>query len=173
MPMFDAINSGYIIYSYADVFVTQVQDEDGKFFPYYNWKTIKALEFHPRWQLPEHPIDPGHIEYPKWLNSWGIKTPKGYSCLFVQPFHRESVFTILQYNAPINFPFVLNDITFEGLIPAGTPIAQVIPFKRDSWKMSVDLELKNAKDIARTDKVVHRKYFDAYKTLFRSLKEYK
>jgi hypothetical protein len=180
MPIFDAINSGYIIYSHADLMVSQIQDENGKSFPYYNWKNTAVLDFHPRWQMPEHPKDLGHIEYPKWINSWGIKTPAGYSCLFVQPFHREAVFTILpgvvdtdQYNAPVNFPFVLNDLTFEGLIPAGTPIAQVIPFKRDSWKMSVDLELKNVKDLTRSNKGISSKYFDAYKSLFRSLKEYR
>ena len=52
--------------------------------------------------------------------------------------HRESVFTIMDgivdtdsYNALVNFPFFLNDWSYEGLIPAGTPMAQVIPFKRE------------------------------------------
>jgi hypothetical protein len=32
---------------------------------------------------------------------------------------------------------VINDPMFEGLIPKGTPVAQVIPFKRDKWKMKI------------------------------------
>jgi hypothetical protein len=38
---------------------------------------------------------------------------------------------------PVNFPFFIRK-DFEGIIPAGTPIAQAIPFKRTDWEMSVD-----------------------------------
>jgi hypothetical protein len=114
------------------------------------------------------------------MNPWAIKTPPGYSVLFIQPMHRESVFTILpgvvdtdQYSAAVNFPFVLNEPTkFTGLIPAGTPMAQVIPFKRDSWEM----QLGTQEDIQEQVLVVNRlrtKFFDAYKTQYRQLKEYK
>jgi hypothetical protein len=180
MPIFDAINSGYILYTDSDVIISRTETETGKTIPYYNWKKPTTVDFHPKWQLPEHPSDTGHISYPKWQNSWAIKTPSGYSCLFVQPFHRDSVFTILpgvvdtdKYNAPVNFPFVLNDINFEGLIPAGTPMAQVIPFKRDDWKMSVELNPTDVTDIIRSSKGISSKYFDGYKTLFRTKKEYR
>jgi len=99
--------------------------------------------------------------------------------LFVQPFHRESVFTILpgivdtdKYSPPINFPFVLNDINFTGLIPAGTPIAQVIPFKRDSWNLKFGKE-KDILKITSDHTLLRSKFFDGYKTLFRQTKEYK
>jgi hypothetical protein len=36
------------------------------------------------------------------------------------------------YTMPVNFPFLLRK-DFEGVIPKGTPIAQVIPIRRDSW----------------------------------------
>jgi hypothetical protein len=36
----------------------------------------------------------------------------------------------------INFPFVINK-DFSGIIPAGTPIIQAIPFKRDTWDSKV------------------------------------
>ena len=38
----------------------------------------------------------------------------------------------------MNFPFVYKDPEFEGIIPAGTPIVQVIPFKREKWTMDFD-----------------------------------
>jgi hypothetical protein len=89
------------------------------------------------------------------------------------------VFTILpgivdtdEYYAPINFPMVINDPNFEGLIPKGTPIAQVIPFKRESWKM----EIGGEKELAEQEKVGQKlltKFFDRYKTMFRANKEYK
>jgi hypothetical protein len=179
MPVFDAITSGYIIVSAADVFVSQKEIEDGSKQPYFEWSNYSLIQFHAIDQMPEHPNRNGHMAYPKWTNPWAIKTPKGYSTLFVQPMHRESPFTILPgivdtdtYTAPVNFPFVLNDINFEGLIPAGTPIAQVIPIKRDEWKMSIGTQA----DFIEQQKVANRlqtKFFDRYKSMFRQPKEYR
>lgn len=173
MPVFDAMTAGYIIESPADVYVS-IKD-GGQWF---EWADFGLIAFHPIEQAPEHPAKNG-FSYPKWTNPWAISTPKGYSTLFVQPFHRESVFTILpgivdtdQYTAAVNFPFVINDPTFEGLIPKGTPIAQVIPFKRDSWTM----ELGTQKDLeaqAKVAKKLQSKFFDRYKTMYWSRKEYK
>jgi hypothetical protein len=173
MPVFDAITSGYIIESPADVYVSI---KDGT--QWFEWSDLSLISFHPIDQAPEHPAKKP-FAYPKWINPWSIKTPKGYSTLFVQPFHRESVFTILpgivdtdQYTPTVNFPFVINDPTFEGLIPKGTPIAQVIPFKRDSWTM----ELGNKKELeaqAKVAKKLQSKFFDRYKTMFWNKKEYK
>lgn len=173
MPVFDAIVAGYIIESPADVWVSL---KDGA--QYFEWADYSLIEFHPIEQAPTHPQRNSHA-YAKWMNPWAIKTPKGYSTLFVQPFHREAAFSILpgivdtdQYIAPVNFPFVVNDPNFEGLIPRGTPIAQVIPFKRESWDMKIgdekDLQqIKNVRDKLRS------KFFDRYKSMFWTKKEYR
>ena len=173
MPVFDAITAGYIIESPADVFVSIRNN-----IQWFEWSDFGLINFHPIIQALEHPLKKP-FPYPKWVSPWSITTPKGYSVLFVQPFHRESVFTILpgivdtdQYMAPVNFPFVINDPTFEGLIPKGTPIAQVIPFKRDSWNM----KLGSKKDLETQIKVtrkLHSKFFDKYKTMFWTKKEYR
>lgn len=173
MPVFDAIVAGYIIESPADVFVS-IKD-GGQWF---EWSDFGLISFHPIEQAPGHPARKP-FPYPKWNNPWSITTPKGYSTLFVQPFHRESVFTILpgivdtdQYTPPVNFPFVINDPTFEGFIPKGTPIAQVIPFKRDSWAMSLGNK-KQLQEQSKITKKLQSKFFDRYKTMFWSKKEYK
>lgn len=173
IPVFDAITSGYIIESPADVWVSI---KDG--MQWFEWSDFGLISFHPIEQAPEHPARKPY-SYPKWMNPWAITTPKGYSTLFVQPFHRESIFTILpgivdtdQYTPAVNFPFVINDPAFEGLIPKGVPIAQVIPFKRDSWTM----ELGNKKDLEAQNKITKKlqsKFFDRYKTMFWSKKEYR
>jgi len=175
MPVFDAITNGYILYTPVDVWVSQ---KDG--LPWYEWPSFGPIQFHPVEQAPTHPNRNGHeVSYPKWINPWAIKTEPGYSVLFIQPMHRETVFTILPgivdtdtYDAPVNFPFVLNDVKMEGLIPAGTPMAQVIPFKRESWKMEIgDSETLNNQN--KTTIKLRTKFFDSYKTLFRQPKEYK
>ena len=173
MPVFDAIAAGYIIVSPADVYVS-IKDGQQNF----EWSSFGLISFHPIKQAETHPSVKPHA-YPKWVNPWAIKTPKGYSTLFVQPFHRESVFTILpgvvdtdEYFAPVNFPMVINDPEFEGLIPKGTPIAQVIPFKRDSWSMVFGGENELREQAKITNKLQTR-FFDRYKSMFRVNKEYK
>lgn len=173
MPVFDAITAGYIIESPADVFVSI---KDG--VQWFEWSDFGLISFHPITQALDHPAKKP-FAYPKWSNPWAIKTPKGYSTLFVQPFHRESVFTILpgivdtdQYTAPVNFPFVINDPEFEGLIPKGTPIAQVIPFKRDSWVMEIGNKKLLDEQYAVSRKLAS-KFFDKYKTMFWSKKDYR
>jgi hypothetical protein len=173
MPVFDALTAGYIITTPADVYVSL---EDGK--QNFQWSNFALIEWHPNVQAELHPVSNG-FPYPKWNNPWGITTPKGYSTLFVQPMHRESVFTILPgivdtdtYTIPVNFPMVINDPTFEGLIPKGTPMAQVIPFKRETWNITIG----GKKEIALITKNSTRltsKFFDKYKTMFRSKKEYR
>lgn len=173
MPVFDAITSGYIITLPADVYVSV---KDGQ--QYFEWSNFGLVQFHPIEQAPNHPLQKPYA-YPKWMNPWAIKTPKGYSTLFVQPFHRESVFTILPgivdtdtYFAPVNFPMVVNDLNFEGMIPKGTPIAQVIPFKRDSWKIKFGAK-KEFIEQATVNIKLQTKFFDRYKTMFWNRKEYK
>lgn len=174
MPVFDSIAAGYIIKTPADVYV-RIKDGQQQF----EWANFNLIQFHDVIQAPAHPARKGDYAYPKWMNPWGIKTPKGYSTLFVQPFHRESVFTILPgivdtdtYVMPVNFPMVINDPKFEGLIPAGTPMVQVIPFKRDTWKLKFGTE-ENIKAINNLKEKVTSKFFDGYKIMFRSHKEYK
>lgn len=176
MPVFDAMTSGYILKTPVDLFISQKEEGGDR---YYEWPSLGLLDFHPVEQAPIHPHRNGHLSYPKFVNPWAIKTAPGYSCLFVQPFHRESKFTILPgvvdtdtYCSPVNFPFVLNDLSFEGLIPAGTPMAQVIPFKRDAFKM----EIGGQKEMLEIDKVnwkLGSKIFDRYKYQFWSKKSYR
>lgn len=174
MPIFDALTAGYIITSPADVFVSE---KDGQVT--YEWSAVNLISFHPVSQAPEYPAKHDLPDYPKWMNPWSIKTPKGYSVFITQPIHRESVFKILdgvvdtdRYTAAIKFPFVFTDPNFRGLIPQGTPIAQVIPFKRESWKM----EFGSQQELEEAEKVtakLHTHFFDKYKSMFWERKEYR
>ena len=204
MPVFDAITAGNILTTYTDVYVSQKKAKyaDQNYFektgktkfltkdqikkkklkesnPYYEWPSYMPIEFHIIEQAPSHPNNNGHIEYPKWVSPWGIKTPTGYSTLFIPPMHHPSIFTILEgvvdtdtYTSPVNFPFVLKDTSFEGLIPAGTPMAQVIPFKRDSWSMKIG-DITDAEKLYKDHILLRTRLFDSYKSQFRATKEYK
>jgi hypothetical protein len=191
IPVFDAITAGYIITLPADVYVSikeyetkdsatgnKIENLPIKKMQHFEWSSLGLIGFHPVEQAPEHPNLKPHA-YPKWNNPWAIKTPKGYSTLFVQPMHRESVFTILPgivdtdiYTAPVNFPMVINDPNFEGLIPQGTPIAQVIPFKREGWQMEIG-SIEELKEQYNITQKLQTKFFDRYKQMFWTRKEYK
>lgn len=173
MPVFDALTAGYTIPTYTDLYVKKGIGGD----VVYHTSHELNIEGHGIIQAPFHPFM-NQQPYPKWINPWGIKTPPGYSCLFLPPVHGgNSFFRVIEgfvdtdtYDPPINFPFVLNDINFEGLIPAGTPMVQVIPVKRDSWKseLSTDMDSINEKN-----KILFSRFFDVYKTTFWHKKEYK
>jgi hypothetical protein len=171
-PVFDALTSGYIIPTYADLWVEKI---DG--VTTYTFANNVKVEFHHVAQAPYHPHASANF-YPKFANAWAIKTPPGYSCLFTDPFHGTNpFFTVLDgivdtdtYPSTVNFPFVLKDPNFEGLIPAGTPMVQVIPFKRDSWKMTTSLDKS---EIEKTDALLNTRFKNRYKSLFWSKKEYR
>jgi hypothetical protein len=174
IPVFDAITAGYILYTQVDV---QVSEQDN--LPYYNWSSQEALSFHNPKQADVHPSYKG-VPYPKWNNPYAIKTPPGYSTLFINPMHNpNNIFTILPgfvdtdtYTAPVNFPFVLNDNNWKGIIPAGTPMAQVIPIKRESWQHKIG----STSEILEQDRItkkLHTLFFNSYKKQFWHKKEYR
>jgi len=175
MPFFDAMSAGYKILSPCDVYVRQ---KDGQ--PEFEWTAFNMIKFHPIVQAPSLPQNKVHgVAIPKWNNPWSIKTPRGYSVLVIHPFNHDLPFTILPgiidtdtFNVPIAFPFTLNEPNFEGMIPAGTPIAQIIPFKRESWEMKFGNQ-EDVKIILRQGTKLLARFFDAYKTVFRQTKQYK
>jgi hypothetical protein len=79
-----------------------------------------------------------------WMPSWSVRTPKGWSCLFIHPVNRADLpfYTIGGvidtdgWGEAGQHPFLLKN-NFEGVIPMGTPIVQIIPFKRESWSATI------------------------------------
>ena len=174
IPVFDAMTAGYILFTQVEV---QVRQENGT--PFYNWAAQDAIAFHPIEQADLHPKANG-FSFPKWVNPYAIKTPPGYSALFVPPMHNPNgIFTILPgfvdtdtYKAPVNFPFVLDDPKWEGIIPVGTPMAQVIPIKRESWEHKIG-SFKEIKEASLVNSKLATLFFNSYKRQFWSRKEYK
>jgi len=179
VPVFDALTAGYMIVLDQDFYVEQL--EHG---PYFHWRTetidqkdTDVLSSHSPYQVQGHPENNlGHQL--KIENPWIIKTEPGYSCIFLPPMHRDNQIIILPgivdtdtYYEKVALPFNLKDKHFEGMIEAGTPIAQVIPFKRESYKMEV-VPLDKKRSLMNQRKV-SSKLFDAYRNMFWSRKEYK
>src|SRR5262249_784850 len=78
----------------------------------------------------------------KFNNFWTIEVPPGFSLLITHPINRHDLpFTTLTglvdcdryIDNFINFPARWSDPAFEGVLPRGTPFAQCIPVKGQSW----------------------------------------
>jgi hypothetical protein len=76
-----------------------------------------------------------------WIGVWGIKTPKEYSSLFINPANRfdlpfintVGIIDTDTVGLPGSLPFFVLD-GWTGTIPKGTPYAQIIPFKKENWQ---------------------------------------
>ena len=108
------------------------------------------------------------------LNSpWSIKTEKGWSCYFKKPPNNfgsdieplEGVVDTDTYDLPVNFPSVwTGDKEGDFLIKKGTPLVQVIPFKRQKTTYAIgeaDNELLSIKNT-----LLETAWFDRYKKFF-------
>jgi hypothetical protein len=141
-------------------------------------------EFHPIYQLGKSPYvkKNKNLVFHKILNPWTIKTPPGYSCLFLPPMNNtDDRFFIIpgivdtdSFPNEINFPFVVNGDkypTLDTIIKIGTPYVQVIPFKKENWKMKIETENLKKKE---TNKFFSFKHvLHNYKKLFWSKKSWK
>ena len=177
MPVFDMLTAGYYILSPADIYFEKDNDEA----PKASWSSDvqHMIDTHANIQFNKLTIPPG--VYPtglKFNNPWIIKTPPGYSTLFIQPSFRDyEPFHIIpgfvdtdRHPSPINFPFFL-DKDFEGIIPVGTPIVQAIPIKRDNWVHSLSTHQNNEHE-AEWQRA-KRRIYNRYKTYFRTPKSWK
>lgn len=176
MPVFDAMTAGYHILFPCDVSITRNPDGTPKF----DWPIqYKMVNEHSREQASTLTIPPGYgPQFLKWSNPWVVKVPKGWSVLFIQPMHRDDLpFQILPgvvdadgFKLSVQFPFLLQK-DFVGVIPAGTPMAQIIPFKRAEWNATYST-LKAGERIKQLEH--HSIYLEnRYKKTFWNKKTYK
>ena len=135
----DLITEGFIIPMWCDFLVQRDMETlewDNRNFPY-------GIEFHSKEQIKGWDLK--KTDFPegvKFANPWRIKTPPGYSVMFMTPTYQfEKRFTVLpgivetdSYHH-VNFPSVWHT-TKDAKIERGTPFIQVIPFKRDDWEYS-------------------------------------
>jgi hypothetical protein len=123
-----------------------------------------------------------NLPFYKIINPWKIKTPKGYSCLFVPPLNNvDDRFLIIPgivdtdtFPNEINFPIIINGDKYpvlETTIKKGTPYVQVIPFKRDNWKMT--FKPRKQKEIQNSRIFYGLKILNIYKEKYWNKKSWK
>lgn len=137
-PMLDAITTGYTVCLWSDVQVKQTANG-----PLITWRVKEdVFSLHGNYSSPLIPTPPGYDNVVfKYLTDFWIETPKGYSVMvrppaghYDLPFHAiPAIIDSDDQSIDNNFPVWIRS-GLEGIIEKGTPIAQIIPFKRDDWK---------------------------------------
>jgi hypothetical protein len=177
MPVLDSLSLGYIIPVPTDIFC----ESSGDFGKQFTWPVdnFSAIQSHPEGQFPGLPIPPEYDSEAayKFINPWQIVTPPGYSVLFTQamwhyelPYHVFSgVVDTDKHPVPVNFPFIMRR-DFHGLIRRGTPMVQVVPFKREPFESSTGLRQNSDERLWAKAKT---QFSNHYKDHFRSAKSFR
>jgi hypothetical protein len=175
MPFLDSMINGYIQETWQDIIV---EHRDGKL-------TVASPSgpqiTDSRGDNFHSPIGKGFYQNEfVWKAPWIPRMPKGWSILYTSPANHsqlpfETATGIVDadnfYHSPFgNLPFYIKH-GFTGRIPAGTPMYQMIPVKRESWESEVMPwnEPEQRKRIA----MVASKAYGAYKDLFHTKKEFR
>jgi hypothetical protein len=179
VPITDTITSGYTIVLPADVLVTNI-GSDNDYRPMLNWNvSFPVADIQPSEALANYPVPTGFSStFYRWNHDWNINTPKGYSSFFMHPLHRHDLpfFTISgivdtdMFPNKLHLPFFIKN-GFEGIIKEGTPIAQFLPFKRDSWESEKKSFSKKSKILY--DNAMKINFLRTYKNKIWSKKVYK
>jgi hypothetical protein len=142
LPFFDAMTAGYSFILPVDVEIKIIEGVPQAIFDH----PLRLIEVRSIKEVPPpQGYYPVHFSWQMW---WGVKVPEGWSALVTHPVnHHELPFHttsgIVDYDVfiqPGNIGFFIVD-GFEGIIPKGTPMFQIIPIRRQEWSMEIDRSL--------------------------------
>lgn len=180
MPFYDAMTSGYVQTAWQDMSFEFVQQEDGSETVYFG-EPYEVASFHVRDSMPSVNLSADYYPFEfVYHPPFYAELPKGWSLLVTQPFNN--------FDSPIHFtsgiidsdsfstsgkgnlPFFIKR-GFQGVIPKGTPLFQMIPIKRENWVSSVeDYDKEKQSEIMRP---IYTKFWGGYKHTYWHKKSFK
>lgn len=173
VPFMEIMMTGYLLRVPFDIYVTK--NEEGNTKITWNspdsWYMFVGQRDHRQGATIPRPAGHEPMGF-TWASQWSWKTPRGYSTFVTHPFNRHDLpFTTLnaivdsdKFHAPGNIPFFIKK-DFQGIIHAGTPYAQIYPFKRDKWKswiddsQIIDIEQKQIFEMRKPGKSYKKKFW--------------
>jgi hypothetical protein len=171
IPFLDTFTCGYTVELWCDVYIDIASKERS-----IRWGAgagvVQIPPVHVR-DAKDHmvPTPQGYddISHYVWILPYAFKTPPGYSSFISHPLNRYdlpfiSLSGIVDTDKIMhggNVPFFLRK-DFSGVIKRGTPILQILPFKRENWTSEKDLLLKSEdqEERARANNVLFGHYKD-------------
>jgi hypothetical protein len=157
LPFFDAMATGWIIPLAATV---RLQIGDGGRTVEGGWDFDRTMvSNHGPHQVAGNPKEPRPPC--KFHNYWSVRTPLGWSCLFLPPVNRTNgVFECAAgvvdtdlYSAHIHFPFFATGPDGLHILEKGTPLVQVFPFRRDEAAIDGEVGIEGEEEMAHRDRV--------------------
>lgn len=143
-PFIDAMRTGFVMPLPCDVHYA-----DGRFtwdwtlpLPSTRGHPQAPMSFHAAAQLSGAPF--GEDNLVKFIAFWTITLPQGWSLLATHPLNRDDLpFRTLTglvdsdrfHQIGLLFPARWLDPTTSCMLPAGTPVAQCIPVRREAWDL--------------------------------------
>ncbi|MEL7446288.1 MAG: hypothetical protein AAGK02_10795 [Pseudomonadota bacterium] len=166
LPVTDAFSLGFVIPLPYDVQFLIPEDRVSIRMGWPDNCAFQPVEQHHPGQIGA-PSPPFEAAMPlKFINPWRIKVPDGYSVLFMQVMNRpELPFTCFsglvdcdRFATTINFPFLWTGPVGEFLLPAGSPMIQIVPVKRDALIKSHNVRAPSDDERAEQETAQQRKY---------------
>ncbi|WP_315779152.1 hypothetical protein [Bradyrhizobium sp. SZCCHNPS1003] len=178
-PFIDAMTTGFLIPLICDL---KVEDSgiswDNELPPGGAIDFPRSpISFHDVAQVTGSPLFETDRFLLKFHNLWTIEAPEGWALLFTHPVNRFDLpFTTVTglvdsdrfHDSFVHFPADWHDTAFRGVIPRGTPVAQCIPVKRQTWAMQTSAfteeeiaEIHEVRDALKRETGVYRKRFRA------------
>lgn len=144
VPFADAFGLGYVQETWCDILIETTTDGQIRF----EWAAgPQPLEIRNNAQSLM-PIGDEYLQAEfAWQQPWYVGLPSGYSLLVTHPLNRwdlpfVSTSGVVDNSHTMRIPFgripFLVKRGFSGVIPVGTPMFQLIPFKVDSWRRKDD-----------------------------------
>lgn len=144
--LLDVMSSGYVLRTPCDI----------EFYNNGQRISVRVLDkkyqdfVNERMPMPQFVTPMGYDEnhFAWWIN-WGTSVPEGYSVLYTHPMNRFDLPFISTSgvidNDKVKLPGTMPFFVFKGwtgILPAGTPYSQMIPFKRENWESEEIIENK-------------------------------
>jgi hypothetical protein len=157
MPFLDAMATGWIVPLAAAI---RLEVRDGGSRVDYGWDFDRVMvSNHVPYQIAGHPSQPRPPL--KLHNYWAIRTPPGWSCLFVPPLNRAhpaieviaGVVDTDRYHGLINFPFLMTGPDGTYALDRGMPFVQVLPFRRADGQLAAEIRAETAMEADRREQV--------------------
>ena len=180
-PVYDALTFGYMAILHCDLVFNISELENNEVDLSYNYASeptpIQVREYNPEYSME---LDNTYlpIEF-TWQQRWSINTEPNSSILVTHPLNRFDLpFTTTSGVVDTDSGFMVDVGSvpfyikkgFNGVIPCGTPMFQIIPFERQKYKHEI-------REVSQTDKFRRKhkwqKYFTSgYRKAYRSTKSF-
>jgi hypothetical protein len=139
-PFLDALTSGYTQVTWADIEITSENETPeiviSSEIPMIKYREVSSVPTTDEYY---------QIEF-TWLRHWVPLLPDGYSAIVTHPLNRldlpfTTISGIVDFDTALpivigQVPFYLKK-NFTGTIPAGTPMFQMFPIRRENWESIV------------------------------------